>query len=115
MREKQVELKRYDPLPKAEIAAAALTLLGRKGDYFEGPDADYLEELLGNSQWFGGAKPSQADAKALKLLKKRLPDPKLQPNLYGWAAMARKFNKEDRAKWEAGKLKLPERAEKAPK
>ena len=36
-----------DLAARAALPAAALQLQGRKGDYFEGPEADSMENLIG--------------------------------------------------------------------
>ena len=86
--------------PKAAAAPA-------KEGAIDGALADWLENKLGASQWFGGAKQTQADAEALKLLNGAKPDPESHPGLFGWAAMATKFAEPVVKKWPAGSLGVP--------
>ena len=92
-----------DAKPKAAAAASAPA----QSNAFGGAAADHLESLLGDLQWFGGAKPSQADAEAVRLLGKSIPDAEAHPNLFGWAAMAKKFKDDIMKTWGAGQLQLP--------
>lgn len=71
---------------------------------FGGAAADLWEGLLSTNQWFGGIKPSQADAQAVKHLGTQMPDPEKHPNLFGWAAIAKKFKEDVSKTWTAGQL-----------
>ena len=74
---------------------------------FAGAAADLWEGLLSQHQWFGGLKPSQADAQAVIHLGNQMPDPVNHPNLFGWAAIAKKFKDDVTKKWAPGELQIP--------
>lgn len=71
---------------------------------FSGAAADLWEGLLDKHQWFGGLAPSQADAQAVKHLGNQMPDPTKHPNLFGWAAIAKKFKEDVTKNWKPGQL-----------
>lgn len=77
--------------------------------FFDGAAADLWESLLhaSGAQWLLGAKLTQADAEALKMMGDLKPRPATHPNLYSWAAMVTKFSPSVSSKWSAGELPLP--------
>lgn len=62
-----------------------------------------------------GAKPTQADAAAVKDMGSLRPNPAFHPNLYAWSAIVTKFAASVSAKWPAGELPRPATAAKEEK
>lgn len=69
-------------------------------------------QLKSGAQWLLGAKLTQADVEAVKMMGDLKPRPATHPNLYSWAAMVTKFSPSISAKWPAGELPLPASAAK---
>lgn len=51
--------------------------------------------------WFGGAQPSQEDAKVLGEIGEQVISATQYPNLFSWWALASKFTTDVRGKWPA--------------
>ena len=92
-----------DKKPKAAVSTSKAS----SSDVFSGAAADLWEGLLATHQWFGGLKPSKADAQAAKLMGSQMPDPERHPNLFGWASMAKKFQEVATKNWAEGELQMP--------
>lgn len=108
--------KKDKPAPNAAAGNApkpqGIPTMELKAGFFSGPIADLWEEILENQQWLGGAKLTQADAEASRIIKGQFPNPDLHPNLFAWCAIATKFTDIIMKGWPAGECPLPAGQEK---
>mmetsp|Transcript_3622 Transcript_3622/g.4147 ORF Transcript_3622/g.4147 Transcript_3622/m.4147 type:complete len:273 (+) Transcript_3622:804-1622(+) len=102
-------------MPKRAVFAAPVTAK-RESPYFSGICANLWESILVTSgtQYLQGAKPTQADAAAAKLMGSLKPNPATHPNLFAWAAMISKFSPTVQAMWPAADLPMPASAAATP-
>jgi len=60
-----------------------------------------LDLKVAEQMWFGGAQPSQEDAKVLGEIGEQVISATQYPNLFSWWALASKFTTDVRGKWPA--------------